>query len=294
MAPTHSNACADTSLAGGPELSPRLFEKFSHFVTMQLGIKMPASKRTMLQSRLQKRLRQLRLRSFEEYYDFVFSEEGRQQELSHLLDTATTNKTDFYREPRHYEVLTQSVLPELIQRTGAGLRRPLKLWSAGCSTGAEPYTLAMELSEAAARIAGFKFQILATDICTRVLGIAYNAVYEEREALPVPMACKKKYLLRSKDRNRPRIRIVPDLRRHVEFRQLNLMDPDYGMAAGLDIIFCRNVVVYFDRTTQFGVLSRLCRCLKPGGYLFMGHSETLNGFELPLRSVASTVYRKTG
>ncbi|MBI5895040.1 MAG: chemotaxis protein CheR [Desulfobacterales bacterium] len=280
-------------MAGGPVLSLRLFEKFSHFVTTQLGIKMPASKRTMLQSRLQKRLRQLRLCSFEEYYDFVFSDRGRQQELSHLLDTATTNKTDFYREPRHYEVLTQNVVPDLLQRTSAGLRRPLKLWSAGCSTGAEPYTLAMELSEMAARIDGFKFQILATDICTRVLGIACNAVYDEREALPVPMVCKKKYLLRSKNRVQPRIRIAPDLRHLVEFRQLNLMDADYGMPAGLDIIFCRNVIIYFDRPTQYGVLSRLCRCLKPNGYLFMGHSETLNGFDLPLRSVASTVYRKT-
>jgi chemotaxis protein methyltransferase CheR len=294
MAATRANTCADPSPAGGPVLSPRLFEKFSQFVTTQLGIKMPASKRTMLQSRLQKRLRHLRMRSFEEYYDFVFSEEGRGQEISHLLDTATTNKTDFYREPRHYEVLTQSVLPDLIQRTGIGLRRPLKIWSAGCSTGAEPYTLAMELSEFAARVDGFKFQILATDICTRVLGIAANAVYEEHDAQPVPMVCKKKYLLRSKDRVRPRVRIGPELRRLVEFRQLNLMDPDYGMAASLDIIFCRNVIIYFDRPTQYGVLSRLCRCLKPGGYLFMGHSETLNGFDLPLRSVASTVYRKVG
>jgi chemotaxis protein methyltransferase CheR len=294
MAANPSNARAESCLAGGAMLSPRLFEKFSHFVTTQLGIKMPASKRTMLQSRLQKRLRQLRLRTFEEYYDFVFSEEGRRQELPHLLDTATTNKTDFYREPRHYEVLMQTVLPDLIRRTGAGLRRPLKLWSAGCSTGAEPYTLAMELNEFAARNDGFKFQILATDICTRVLAVACNAVYDEREANPIPMGCKKKYLLRSKDRNRPRIRIGPELRRLVEFRQLNLMDPDYGMPAALDIIFCRNVIIYFDRPTQFGVLSRLCRCLKPGGYLFMGHSETLNGFELPLHSVASTVYRKVG
>ncbi len=293
MAATRSNTCPDALISSGPLLSPRLFEKFSHFVTAQLGIKMPASKRTMLQSRLQKRLRQLRLHSFEEYYDFVFSDEGRQQELPHLLDTATTNKTDFYREPRHYEVLAQTAVPDLVRRTGAGLRRPLKIWSAGCSTGAEPYTLAMELSEMATRIDGFKFQVLATDICTRVLGIAGHAVYEEREAQPVPMVCKKKYLLRSKDRARPRIRIAPELRRLVEFRQLNLMDADYGMSESLDIIFCRNVIIYFDRPTQYGVLSRLCRCLKPGGYLFMGHSETLNGFELPLRSVASTVYRKS-
>jgi chemotaxis protein methyltransferase CheR len=287
-------ACTEPYVVGGPVLTPKLFDRFSRFITTELGIKMPASKRTMLQSRLQKRLRQLRLASFEEYYDFVFSERGRDQELPHLLDTATTNKTDFYREPRHYEVLVQAVVPELFQRTGAGLRRPMKVWSAGCSTGAEPYTLAMVLSEVAARIPGFAFQILATDICSRVLGIARTAVYDERDADPIPMVCKKKYLLRSKDHSRPRIRIVPELRRQVDFRPLNLMDADYAMTAGLDIIFCRNVIIYFDRPTQYGVLSRLCRCLKTGGYLFMGHSETLNGFELPLRPVASTVYRKTG
>jgi chemotaxis protein methyltransferase CheR len=273
-------------------MTPKLFERFSRFVTETLGIKMPPGKRTMLQSRLQKRLRQLGLPTFEAYYDFVFSAEGREQELYHLLDAVTTNKTDFFREPRHYEVLVQHVLPELLQRSGAGSRRPLKIWSAGCSTGAEPYTLTMVLSEFGQRTPDFTFQIMATDICTRVLQTAVQAIYEERDAAPIPAALKKKYLLRSKDRLRPRIRIATELRRLVEFRRLNLMDGDYGMESAMDIIFCRNVIIYFDRPTQLGVLSRLCRCLKSGGFLFMGHSETLNGFDLPLKQVASTVYRK--
>ena len=282
----------DLKTMSGPELTPRLFNAFSDYITDTLGIKMPSSKRTMLQSRLQKRLRQLQLDSFEKYYSFVFSSEGREQELHHLLDAVTTNKTDFFREPRHYDVLRKIVLPELLQNRRIGIRRPVKIWSAGCSTGAEPYTLAIVLSEFGEQVEGFGFSILATDISTKVLQVGFNAVYEEREANPIPMAIKKKYLLRSKDRSKPRIRIVPELRRLVEFRRLNLMDRDYSMANSMDVVFCRNVIIYFDRPTQNNVLSRLCRCLKPYGYLFMGHSETLNGFDLPLTQVASTVYRK--
>ncbi|NNK02572.1 MAG: protein-glutamate O-methyltransferase CheR [Desulfatitalea sp.] len=275
-------------------MTPKMFDAFSSLITDMLGIKMPVTKHTMLQSRLQKRLRRLGLKTFEAYYDFVFSTEGRQKELDHLMDAVTTNKTDFYREPRHYQVLTELVLPNVLQHGAIGTRRPLKVWSAGCSTGAEPYTLAMVLSEFGEQVKGFNFNILATDICTQVLAKGRNAVYDERDAEPIPYNARKKFLLRSKDRSRPRIRIVPELRRLVEFRRLNLMTSDYGMAEAMDIILCRNVIIYFERRTQFAVLNRLCRCLKDSGFLFMGHSETLNGFSLPLKSVASTVYQKKG
>lgn len=292
MAQTKTMLSEQKRTSSGPVLTPELFEAFGRFVTTELGIKMPASKRTMLQSRLQKRLRRMNLPSFEAYFEFVFSDEGREQELHHFLDTVTTNKTDFFREPRHYEVLLDCALPELLQRGGVGVGCPLEIWSAGCSTGAEPYTLAMVLDEFGRQVEGFSYKIMATDICTRVLAAAKTAVYAEREAAPIPPTTKKKYLLRSKDRARPRIRIVPQLRHRVTFRRLNLMDADYGMDDAMDIIFCRNVIIYFDRPTQYGVLSRLCRCLKTNGFLFMGHSETLNGFDLPLRQVTANVYRK--
>ena len=150
----------------------------------------------------------------------------------------------------------------------------------------------LEFSEFGQRLNGFAFQIMGTDISTRVLDTARAATYEERDAAPIPFPLKKKYLLRSKDRSHPRIRIVPELRRMVEFRRLNLMDRDYGALEALDLIFCRNVIIYFDRQTQQAVLERLCRCLKTGGYLFMGHSETLNGFRLPLHQIAATIYQK--
>ena len=277
----------------GAKLSTTVFDALSRYVTDELGIKMPDSKRTMLQSRLQKRLRILALPSFEAYYDYIFSEEGQSQELHHFLDAVTTNKTDFFREPRHYSVLVDHILPDLMNGSKIGEIRPLKIWSAGCSTGAEPYTLAMVLEDFSEKSGGFQYRIIATDICTRVLSIAKAAIYEEKEAAPIPLSFKKKYLLRSKDRSRPRIRVVPDLRRMVEFRRLNFMDSDYAMSNAIDIIMCRNVIIYFDRPTQFKVLQKLCRDLHPGGFLFMGHSETLNGFNLPLQQVTANVYRKT-
>ena len=150
----------------GAKLSTTVFDALSRYVTDELGIKMPDSKRTMLQSRLQKRLRILALPSFEAYYDYIFSEEGQSQELHHFLDAVTTNKTDFFREPRHYSVLVDHVLPDLMNGSKIGEIRPLKIWSAGCSTGAEPYTLAMVLEDFSEKSGGFQYRIIATDICT--------------------------------------------------------------------------------------------------------------------------------
>ena len=287
------NACTyETNRFNGAVLSAKVFNALSRYVTDELGIKMPDSKLTMLQSRLQKRLRMLSLPSFEAYHDYIFSDEGQKRELHHFLDAVTTNKTDFFREPRHYSVLEDKVLPELLTGSRIGEIRPVKIWSAGCSTGAEPYTLAMVLEDFSERIGRFQYRIVATDISTRVLSIAQTAIYDEKEAAPVPQTFKKQYLLRSKDRSQPRIRVAPELRRKVEFRRLNFMDSDYDMPNTMDIIMCRNVIIYFHRPTQLKVLQRLCRCLRSGGFLFMGHSETLNGFNLPLQQATANVYRK--
>ena len=240
-----------------------------------------------------KRMRKLKIQSYETYCDYLFSDEGRQREMVHMLDAVTTNKTDFFREPKHFEFLAGNILPELVRLKGAGIRRRLAVWSAGCSTGAEPYTLAMVLSEFAHKCRGFDYSVLATDISTKVLMKAREAIYTENEVKPVSLALKKKYLLRSKNRNQELVRIVPDLRKRVEFRRLNFMDSDYGLKRAIDVIFCRNVLIYFDHPTQQQVLSRLCRHLSPHGYFFSGHSETLNGFDLPLEQVNTTVYRKT-
>lgn len=284
---------ADSGVFPMPKaMSLKTFRRFRDYITVHLGIKMPDTKKTMLQSRLQKRLRALRLRTYEEYFDYVFSDQGHETELAHMIDAITTNKTDFFREPRHFEYLVQNALPELIANPPKRIRNIFRFWSAGCSTGAEPYTLAMVLSEFARKHEDFRFTILATDISTKVLNAAAMGIYKHEIVEPIPMALRKTYLLRSKERNQDIVRVVPKLRSKVSFRRLNFMDEDFGLRLPVEMIFCRNVLIYFSRSTQEKVINRLCRYLDVGGYLFVGHSETLNGLDVPLIQVSPTIYRK--
>lgn len=274
-----------------PTMKTKEFESFSSFIYQQVGIKLPPAKKTMLEARLQKRLKAHALESFEAYRDFVFSPAGQSTELIHLIDVVTTNKTDFFREPSHFDYLTQKALPAILARS-ADCRRPVRLWSAGCSSGEEPYTLAMVLAELAEAQPDLRFTILASDISTRILDTARTAVYPEDRVEPVAPLFKKKYLLRSKDRRRGLVRICPQLRALITFRRINFMDDDLGVGEAMDVIFCRNVVIYFDKETQQRLMLKFHRQLRPGGYLFLGHSETLNGLDVPFQTVASTVYRK--
>ena len=271
-------------------LSDELFEKMSAFVSEELGIKMPDRKKVMLEARIRKRLRALNVKTFEEYAEYVFSPGGLEGEVVHLLDVVTTNKTDFFREPRHYDLLTETVLPELLKRKPKG--EPLKIWSAACSSGEEPYTLAIVMSEFARENDCPPFSILGTDVSTHVLYKALDAIYKERTISDVPEGIKKKYFLRSKDRAKPVARLTKEIRDKVSFKRLNFMEPAYDIDKDFDIIFCRNVMIYFDRPTQEVVINRLCRHMKPEGYLIMGHSETLMGIRAPLKQIVSTVYQR--
>jgi chemotaxis protein methyltransferase CheR len=289
-------------------MSHNLFLRFSEFIHSELGIKMPEVKKTMLQARLQKRLRKLGIRSFDEYYNYVFSAEGIENELHHMIDVVTTNKTDFFREPQHFDYLFQTVLPEFARKRRLPLKilnpanpdekpapspeRPLMVWSAGCSTGEEPYSVAMVLSEFAERCPGFTYSILASDISTKVLKTAMLGIYDHERAEPIPLRLRTKYLLRSKDKDKDLVRLVPELRAAVKFRRVNLMEKSLYFHEKMDIIFFRNVLIYFDRPTQESVLRRLCNHLKSDGYMFLGHSETLNGLNVPLVPVITAVYRK--
>lgn len=273
-------------------MSEKDFCRLSEFIHKECGIKMTPVKKTMLEARLQKRLRKLKLGTFAEYADYLFSPEGAEQELVHMIDLVTTNKTDFFREPSHFSYLTQTALPELIRRRVAGDRRKFMIWSAGCSTGEEPYTLAIVLSEFAEQHQGFNFFILGTDISTRVLEKAASGIYDLESVEPIPAPLKRKYLLRSKDKKKGLVRITPELRERIRFRRLNFMENDFGFREPLDIIFCRNVIIYFDRPTQEKLINRFCQHLIPGGYILMGHSETLHGLDVPLIQAAPTIYRK--
>ena len=276
---------------GTPSLSSDDLHSLSTFIHEECGIKMPLSKRVMLESRLQKRLRALSINSFRDYCEYLFSDEGKSRELTHCIDAITTNKTDFFRERSHFEYLVLRALPALISSCGGSIRKLLTVWSAGCSTGEEPYTLAMVLSEFAGIRPGFDFSILATDISTRVLKKARLGIYPQESVSPVPEELKSKYLLRSKDSRKGLVRIVPWLRQKITFQKLNFMDNHFNIRDKIDVIFCRNVIIYFDRPMQEQLMDKFCRHLTPGGYLFLGHSETLNGMDLPLVSVAPTIYK---
>ncbi|MBI5562170.1 MAG: protein-glutamate O-methyltransferase [Deltaproteobacteria bacterium] len=276
------------------KMSERDFRRLSEYIEAELGIKMPLAKKQLLESRLLKRLRALGLDTYGEYCDYLFSQEGQGKEIVTMIDLVTTNKTDFFREPDHFDYLFNTALPELVRSYGAGVRKTLVVWSAGCSTGEEPYTIAMVMSEFAERYPGFGFDftILATDISTRVVETAARGVYGADRIAPIPEEMRRKYLLRSKDRQKGLFRVAPELRGRVRFRRLNFMDEDFGFREPLDVIFCRNVIIYFDKETQERLLQRFCENLRPGSFIFLGHSETLTGFDVPLERVAPSVYRR--
>jgi chemotaxis protein methyltransferase CheR len=273
-------------------LSDKQFNRFSAFIYDNVGIKMPHVKKTMLEARLQKRLKANAIHSFEEYGDFVFSSEGRAAELIHLIDVVTTNKTDFFRESGHFDFMVKTALPNVLQDRGDVLRDPVRIWSAGCSTGEEPYTLAMVLSEFAVGRPNFRAAITASDICTQVLQTAKTGIYPEERTDPIPLNLKKKYLTRSREKSKSLVRISSAVRSLVTFKRINFMDDDFGLSEKMDIIFCRNVVIYFDKQTQQTLMKKFYKQLRPGGYLFIGHSETLSGLDIDFKAVASTVYRK--
>ena len=276
-------------------MSPESLARFCKYITSELGIKMSEAKLPMLQSRLQRRLRVLGLSSMDEYQNHLFDSAQGEEERIHFINAITTNKTDFFREPQHFEYLVQTALPVLDPNRGKGAsERPwrLKLWCAGCSSGEEPYTLAMVLAEFGEQRAGFDFSLLATDISTKVLSHAQLGIYDEDRIEPMALALRSKYLLRSKDRSRTQVRIIPELRRRISFHRLNFMDAHYDVKDMFDVIFFRNVMIYFDKPTQEAVINKLCRNLVPGGYLFVGHSESLAGLNLPVTCIGSAIYRK--
>ncbi len=278
----------------GAVLKDQEFEKLGALIHSLWGLKMPQAKKTLVHGRLMKRLRLLGMESYEEYCEYLFSEEGQKNELVHLIDVISTNKTEFFREPESIKHMARQALPEMVLEKGTGVKKKLMVWSAGCSTGEEPYTIAMVLQEFASRHPGLGFDwfILASDISVSVLETARRAVYPHNRIEPINMELRKKYLTRNKKKENDLVRFSPILRKKVAFRQINFME-DFGLREKMDVIFCRNVIIYFDRPTQKKVLERLCGQLKTGGYLYLGHTESINGLDLPLCQVVPTIYRKT-
>jgi chemotaxis protein methyltransferase CheR len=266
------------------------FGRLRSLIYAQSGINLNDDKKTMLELRIKRRLKSLELTSFSEYCEYLFGHQGQKEEIIHFLDVVTTNKTDFFREPDHFDYLVQKALPELIAQNGC--ERQILVWSAGCSTGEEPYTLAMVMNEFREAHSGFHFRVLATDISTTVLAKAKLGVYSEEAVKTVAPNLRRKYFMRSRDPDSKLLRVVPELRQIVEFQRLNFKDADYGIREKIDVIFCRNVIIYFDRPTQEQILQKLTQYLLPGGYAFVGHSEALHGMDLPLVPIAPALYRR--
>lgn len=284
----------ERSRPSSPHLTMEDFRQLARFIHTELGIKMPDVKRGMVESRLRKRLIQLRLSSYDAYCDYLFSARGMREELPEFINQITTNKTDFFREPKQFTYLTCHALPELTRSIKDGGTKRLSIWSAACSRGHEPYTIAMVLSEFAKNQTNrsVHFDIIGTDISTRVLHAAKKAIYPHEEIEPVPMNLRKRYLLRSKDQKKKLVRIAPEVRSMVKFFQLNLKNAHYSGIEQMDIVFCRNVMIYFDKETQMSILKKIVRHIKSGGYLFMGHSEVIQTSVLPLVSKETTIYQK--
>jgi len=277
----------------GQQMSDAEFEKLRLLIYGQCGIKLPPVKKVMLRSRLSKRLRVLGLENFTDYFNYLNTTEGQSEELQPMIDVVTTNKTDFFREPHHFDYLRQEALPEIIKKQRYQGEKQIRIWSSACSTGEEPYTIAMEVNEfLESQGLNSNFQVMATDICTDVLNKARLAIYRHNDVEPVPLPLRQKYLTRSKDPKCDQVRITPGLRTKVRFQSFNLIKDRFPFSEPMDIIFCRNVLIYFDRQTQEKVINRLCSQLKNGGILILGHSETIQQFHVPLQQIKATIYRK--
>jgi chemotaxis protein methyltransferase CheR len=279
----------DGATASGFALRDDEFEAIRNFLYEETGIALGNAKRDMANSRLAKRLRHFGLHSFGEYLRRVREGDptGERQEFINCL---TTNKTDFFREPHHFDVLRDTVIPRL-RATG---KKRLRIWSAGCSTGEEPYTLAMTLAEHCPASEGWDVRVLASDIDTAVLASAERGVYDADRVGDVPPELLHRYFLRGTGAKAGKVAVRPGLSELITFRQINLIEEPWPVRARFDAIFCRNVVIYFDRATQRRLLTRFAEHLDPNGYLFMGHSENIHWMADTFAPLGATVYRPHG
>ena len=269
-------------------LSDAEFDRLRALVHARTGISLSQAKRELVYGRLVRRLRALRLERFGDYIELVEGD-GQAAEMQEFINAITTNLTAFYREPHHFDVLASTVLPALV-RANAATRR-IRIWCSACSTGEEPYTIAMTLRECESLWSGFDVRVLATDLDTQCVAHARRGVYAEDRVRELPRARLERWFEPGPQPGT--VRVVPDLQRLVTFGQLNLMDP-WPMRGPLDVIFCRNVVIYFDKDAQRRLFDRMAELQREGAHLFLGHSETLFKVSTRYELIGRTVYRRHG
>lgn len=273
----------------GNQLTDAEFKKFSDLIYQQVGIFMKVEKKELLNARLGKRLRACQVDSFQEYFDLISRPDQQKLEFVKFLDSVSTNFTSFFREVSHFEYLKAKVLPELVAKKGAS--RDFIFWSSASSSGEEPYTLAMFLNEFAGQCTGFRYKIMATDISTRVLAMAATGVYPLEQTTKVPHDILTKYFQKGLGNSAGKVKVKDAIRRQVDFQRFNLMD-EFPWRGEMDVIFCRNVMIYFDRQTQEKLISKFYNCLNKGGYLFIGHSESIASLKHEFVQVEATTYKK--
>ena len=274
------------------DLSDREFATFREFIATSTGIALGPHKRALLQARLGSRLRALGLTSFVDYRRVLLERGPASEEFVRFVNVVTTTRTAFYREARHCAYLAEQWVPQRLSKAAADGQRIIRIWSAACSTGEEPYTIAMTLTDALKGAPGWDVRILASDINTDVLERAAVGIYDLEDVRPIPPAVLRRHFLRGSGASTGLVRLRPALRRLVTFRHINLVEEGWPIRTRFDVIFCRNVLIYFDRPTQQRVLGRLLGFLKDGGLLILGHSEGLHGSVRGLRHISGTIYRK--
>lgn len=270
----------------------RHFDIIASIARAEAGLQIPPEKAPMVFARIAKRLRLLGLSDVEAYCELVLGASGA-TERQHLICALTTNVTGFFREAHHFEYLRNQICPEFAAQARDGGR--IRIWSAGCSSGPEPYTIAMILLDALPSAPDLDIRILATDIDAEVLGVARKGCYDTQRLAPLPDGYRDRFLCAADERGLPpgHLQVAPEVRALVRFRELNLLDP-WPMRGTFDLIFCRNVVIYFAQDTQAGLWPRFAQACKPGGHLFLGHSERLpHALHGAFRPVATTTYRRT-
>ena len=266
------------------EFTTEDFDYLRNIVTKTSGIVAPDDKYTMYYSRLARRLRCLGLTDFRAYRQYL--EKNTESESIELVNAVTTNLTSFFRERHHFDYLRDKLIPE---RINAGDKR-LRIWSAGCSTGEEPYTIGMTLNQAIPDLAHWDIQILATDIDSNVLHIASEGIYDASRVENLDISLLRQFFKKGSGVNAGKVRVSPELQRYIQFRQLNLLH-DWPMHEKIDVIFCRNVVIYFDKDTKADLVNRFADQLSDKGLLFMGHSESLHTNSEQFKLLGKTIYQ---
>ena len=275
-----------------PELSDKEYHAIADFVHKTAGINLMEGKKELMRTRLSKRMRALKFHDFKTYFSYVMNDKTG-EEIVFLLDALSTNLTSFFREPQHFQYMAKELLPKWEQKGRSKGSHRLRIWSAACSSGEEPYTIAMVVLDKSPYFAqGGDFKILATDISTKVLGMAQQGLYGAERTKDIPHQYLQKYWKRTDSARGDKLyHVNDDVKKIIAFRRFNLMDP-LPFKGPLDLIFCRNVMIYFDKETIAKLVEKYYSVLGKGGYLFIGHSESLSGFKHPFKYVGPCIYLK--